>query len=122
MQSPNIQSQDIPTEMSPTIEGNMQNQPTQSTSSSSNKLPTTKNNFLTFTIVFGVISIVVSILSPCGMLFGTMGTVFGFKAKEITNNKSVVMVGIILNIIGLIFSLIFAILYAIILSTPELLK
>lgn len=90
--------------------------------SSEQKTPSLKNNFATFTVVFGVLSIVVSILSPCGMLFGMMGTIFGFKAKRISENNSSVTIGIILNIIGLILSLVFAILYAIVLSTPELLN
>lgn len=123
MQSPNIQSPQTITEESPASEVVTTNQPIQKPSGSSNQeSPSTKSNFLTFTIVFGVLSIVVSILSPCGMLFGIIGTIFGFKAKEVTENNSVANTGIILNIVGLILSIIFGILYAILASTPELLK
>ncbi len=123
MQSPNIESQPTITQELPVSEVEALKQPIQKRSGVSNqKSPSSKSNFLTFTIVFGVLSIVVSILSPCGMLFGIIGTVFGFKAKEITENNSLANTGIILNIVGLILSLIFAILYAIILSAPEILK
>ena len=124
----NMQSDNIPSTATANVElpevsdGFSKPAPKEHTVTSNQETLFEKSNFLTFTIVFGVLSIAVSILSPCGMLFGVMGTIFGFKARRISDNVSVVRIGMILNIIGLTLSLIFAILYTIVLSTPELLN
>ena len=82
------------------------------------------NSFGTSSVLLGIASITLSILSPIvlsALVFGILGLIFSHKQKKHSNNKWA-KAGKILGIIGIILSILAIIINAWLFSNPNLLN